>query len=138
MKIFVFGSNLAGRHGKGAALHARLHHGAVYGQGEGLQGASYGIPTKDGRIKTLPLERIQEAVTRFQAFAHAHPELTFEVTAVGCGLAGYSPEQIAPFFAESPANCELPEDFLTVLEAASSKTPQDSSPTCPDGSDAAI
>jgi hypothetical protein len=113
--IFVFGSNLAGRHGKGAALHARQHHGAIYGQGEGLQGSSYGIPTKDERLRTLPLETVRDHVERFKGFARQHPELTFEVTAIGCGLAGYKPEDIAPFFAGSPENCILPDEFGEML-----------------------
>jgi hypothetical protein len=115
LPIFVVGENLAGRHGKGASLHARQHHGAVYGQGEGLQGSSYGIPTKDEKLRTLPLEAIQGHVERFKEFTRQHPEMTFPVTAVGCGLAGYKPEQIAPFFADSPVNCVMPDEFVEVL-----------------------
>ena len=114
-KIFVFGSNLAGRHGKGAALYARQHHGAVYGQGVGLQGDSYAIPTKDRRLKTLPLPEIQERVDMFLTFACLHDEMQFEVTAIGCGLAGYLPEQIAPMFRGAPDNCKLPESFKKFL-----------------------
>ncbi len=73
--IFVFGSNLAGRHGKGAALFARQKHGAVYGQGVGLQGHSYAIPTKDEQLRTLPLEAIREHVEEFKRFAAEHREL---------------------------------------------------------------
>jgi hypothetical protein len=113
-RIFVFGSNLAGRHGKGAALAAQHWHGAIYGQGEGLQGRSYAIPTKDARLRTLPLEWVHYYVLRFLDFAQAHPELVFRVTPIGCGLAGYRPEQIAPFFAHSPANVVLPPAFLAV------------------------
>jgi hypothetical protein len=109
--IFVFGSNLAGRHGKGAALIARQRHGAVYGQGVGLQGSSYAIPTKDERLRPLPLEAIRGYVEEFKAFARQHPEQTFQVTAIGCGLAGYRPDQIAPMFADAPANCVLPDEF---------------------------
>jgi hypothetical protein len=110
--IFVFGSNLAGRHGKGAARYARQRHGAVYGQGVGLQGNSYAIPTEDERLRTLPLDAIREHVAAFKRFAAEHPELTFQVTAIGCGLAGYRPEQIAPMFADAPANCVLPAEFV--------------------------
>ena len=110
-KIFVFGSNIAGRHGAGAALYARKHHGAIYGKGEGLQGTSYAIPTKDYHIKTLPLEEIQKYVNTFLKFAEQHQELTFQITPIGCGLAGYKPEQISPFFKNCPENCELPEEF---------------------------
>jgi len=110
--IFVFGSNLAGRHGKGAALHARQHHGAIYGKGEGLQGNSYAIPTKDENLKTLPLEVIRHKVAKFMAFARSHPHLMFKVTPIGCGLAGYKPKQIAPFFQEGPVNVMLPPEFI--------------------------
>lgn len=109
--IFVFGSNLAGRHGKGAALHARQQHGAIYGQGVGLQGSSYAIPTKDHQIRTLPLETIQAYVDQFIHFARQHPELQFQVTRIGCGLAGYTDAQIAPLFSTAPANCQLPEGW---------------------------
>lgn len=107
-KIFVFGSNLAGRHGKGAALFARQNKGAIYGQGIGLQGQSYAIPTKDERIRTLPLHQIEEHVNVFLQFARDNPHLEFEVTEIGCGLAGYSPKQIAPMFMGYPRNCHLP------------------------------
>ena len=115
MKIFVFGSNLAGRHGKGAALFAKQNHGAIYGQGIGLQGNSYAIPTKDKYIKTLPLSEISNHVFDFLVFAEKNPELTFVVTPIGCGLAGYTPEQIAPMFIDAPNNCILPPEFKAVL-----------------------
>jgi hypothetical protein len=117
--IFVFGSNLAGRHGKGAALHARRHHGAVYGQGVGLWGTSYAIPTKDTRLRTLPLDEIRRHVQNFMAFAASHTHLRFQVTPIGCGLAGYAPSQIAPMFDGFPDNCELPPEFIANLESAS-------------------
>ncbi len=109
--IFVFGSNLAGRHGKGAALFARQRRGAVPGEGVGLHGTSYAIPTKDERLKPLPLGAIKAFVEDFKAFARQHPEMTFEVTPIGCGLAGYTPEQIGPMFVGSPDNCMLPDVF---------------------------
>ena len=115
-RIFVFGSNEAGRHGKGAAKFALDHRGAVYGQGYGLHGQSYAIPTKDKRIQTLSLEEIQKYVCIFRAFAFEHPELRFELTPIGCGLAGYTPEQIAPMFANTPDNVDLPEEFKKVLQ----------------------
>ena len=94
MEIFVFGSNLAGRHGAGAALAALKDHGAIYGRGEGLQGQSYAIPTKDrtpwpSKPKTLPLYVIAEYITEFLQFSQLHLELTFNLTRIGCGLAGY-------------------------------------------------
>ena len=109
--IFVFGSNLAGRHGKGAALHARKHHGAIYGQGEGLQGQSYGIPTKGHRLEILSLGAINIGAKRFKEFAESHPDLTFNVTPVGCGLAGYRQEQIKPFFEPLPDNCRYSKEW---------------------------
>ena len=114
-RVFVFGSNLAGRHGEGAALHARQHCGAIYGQGIGLQGRSYAIPTKDERLKTLPLPVISQHVEQFKAFAARNPGMFFEVTPIGCGLAGYTPEQIAPMFKDAPSNCILPGSFLSCL-----------------------
>ena len=106
--IFVFGSNLAGRHGAGAALFARHNHGARYGQGIGLQGNSYAIPTKDHNLRTLPLITIKQHVDQFIQFAMQHSELQFELTRIGCGLAGYSDDQIAPLFANCPTNVIKP------------------------------
>lgn len=111
MKVFVFGSNLAGRHGAGAALYARQHHGAIYGKGVGLQGNSYAIPTKDFNIKTLSLHIIEKHVREFKEFATNHPDMFFNVTRIGCGLAGYTDKQIAPMFINAPANCILPEEW---------------------------
>jgi len=106
--IFVFGSNLAGRHGKGAALTAVKEYGASYGVAYGLQGSSYAIPTKDAQLKTLPLSEIEKYVKMFIEFAYEHPSLTFQVTRIGCGLAGYSDADIHPMFANAPDNCILP------------------------------
>lgn len=92
--VFVFGSNLAGRHGKGAAKFARMHYGAIYGQGEGPQGFSYAIPTKDENLNVLPLSRIGESIGRFFEYAWNTPEDLFLLTPIGTGLAGYSREQI--------------------------------------------
>ena len=108
---FVFGSNRAGVHGAGAALWARYHRGAIQGQGEGLQGQSYGIPTKDHNIRSLPLMEISKHVLAFIEFAEQHPEMTFEVTRIGCGLAGYKDADIAPMFATAPENCVLPDGW---------------------------
>lgn len=114
--VFVFGSNLAGRHGKGAALWARQHRGAIYGQGEGYQGNSYAIPTKDGNLKTLPIDEIAHHVTLFLEFALSRPDLTFQVTPIGCGLAGYQPKDIAWMFdLPPPKNLIMPPEFLGVL-----------------------
>lgn len=111
MKIFVFGSNLAGRHGKGAALTATKEYGAEYGVGEGRTGRAYAIPTKDHELRTRRLIDIELSVDRFKQYARQHPELEFFVTAVGTGLAGYTRDDIAPMFVDAPANCELPEGW---------------------------
>jgi hypothetical protein len=110
--IFVFGSNLAGRHGKGAALHAYQRHKAKYGVGEGRTGDSYAIPTKDRDMKVRPLNRINLSVLGFIDYAFNHPELRFFVTAIGTGLAGYTHEEIAPFFKKAPDNCLLPTEWI--------------------------
>jgi len=113
--IFVFGSNLAGRHGKGAAFSAKKWYGATQGQGEGLSGQSYALPTKDERLTTLPLDVIEQYVDRFKAFAAQRPDLVFHLTPIGCGLAGYSVAQIAPLFADATENVQLPGVFKQYL-----------------------
>lgn len=113
--IFVFGSNLAGIHGAGSARKAKEKYGAIQFQGEGLQGDSYAIPTKDERLKTLSLTDIEHYVNRFIKFAELHNDWTFRCVAIGCGLAGYKPEQVAPFFRYCPENVHLPTDFIKVL-----------------------
>lgn len=113
--IFVFGSNLAGRHGAGAAKYARQNYGAIYGQGIGRQGDSYGIPTKDRELRVLPLSEIRKYVNDFMLYAHANPHLEFYITAIGTGLAGYKHEEIAPMFKGAPSNCRLPEEWKEYL-----------------------
>lgn len=110
-RIFVFGSNLAGRHGKGAALEAVNRWGAVYGQGQGRQGNSYAIPTKDYNLKTLRLEYIESYIFTFLNYAEQNEDLEFLLTPIGCGLAGYSPEQIGPMFNNAPYNVKIPKEF---------------------------
>ncbi len=111
-EIFVFGSNLAGMHGGGAARLARIRWGAVMGQGVGLQGRTYAIPTMQGGPET-----IKPYVDEFIAFAKAHPGLRFLVTEIGCGIAGFTPSQIAPLFAGAAdvPNILLPARFWDVL-----------------------
>ncbi|WP_336801647.1 A1S_2505 family phage non-structural protein [Kaistia sp. MMO-174] len=114
--VFVFGSNLQGRHGKGAALWAVQHRGAIPGCGGGRQGNAYGIPTKRTPWETLPLNEVHCHVLVFLGYARAHPDLQFQVTPIGCGLAGFTPAQIAPMFRDAPPNCILPDEFRAVLE----------------------
>ena len=109
--IFVFGSNLAGRHGKGAALFAMRHHGARYGVGHGRTGNAYAIPTKDANLRSMPIGLIALYVNHFLEYAKANPQLTFQVTRIGCGLAGYHESDIAPLFAGAPVNCDLPDGW---------------------------
>lgn len=109
--IFVFGSNLAGRHGKGAALDALRSHRAIYGRGVGRQGNAYAIPTKDENLKPLSLQEIKRFVDDFILYAIDHPHLYFFVTRIGCGLAGYRDYQVAPLFRKAPANCKWPEEW---------------------------
>ncbi len=110
-EVFVFGSNAQGLHGGGAALTAYMQFGAEWGNGEGLQGRSYALPTMEG------IESTRQAVERFTAFARNHPELKFLVTAVGCGIAGYRAEEIAPMFRQAALleNVYLPIGFQKVL-----------------------
>lgn len=109
-RIFVFGSNESGIHGAGAAKHA-LTLGAVYGHSYGQAGDTWAIPTKNRDIQTMPLERIQKYVTGFLAYAEGHPNLNFQVTRIGCGLAGYKDKVIAPMFAGAPLNCQFDEQW---------------------------
>lgn len=115
-KIFVFGSNLAGRHGAGAAKLALQKYGARYGVGAGAQGSSYAIPTKDFDIDTMPIERIKPYIDRFIKFTYEHPKLEFFVTRIGCGLAGYKDQDIAPLFKGCNTNCSFAEEWKPYIE----------------------
>lgn len=110
-RIFVFGSNRAGRHGAGSAKEALTNHGAIYGQGEGFQGNSYAIPTKNSKFETLSLEQIRVHALLFCIEAASRKDLIFDVVKIGCGLAGYTESQIAPLFLEAPSNCNLPKGW---------------------------
>ena len=107
-EIFVFGSNLSGMHGGGAADVASRKFGAMMGPGVGLQGQSYGIPTMQGGVET-----IRPYVDEFIEFAKEHPELTFLVTRIGCGIAGFTDNEISPLFAQAHniENIVLPEGW---------------------------
>lgn len=115
-EVFVFGSNLAGLHAGGAARFAMQRFGAVWGQGVGLQGQSYAIPTMQGGVET-----IKPYVDDFIDFAGKNPHLKFLVTEIGCGIAGFTPEQIAPLFTRAVGldNVWLPTRFLEVLQKQS-------------------
>ena len=112
-EVFVFGSNLEGLHGGGAALLAYERFGAIWGQGTGLQGKSYGIPTMHGGIDT-----IAPYVDEFIAFAREHRELKFLVTEIGCGIAGFTVGEMAPLFKDAmdEENIYLPKRFIDILE----------------------
>jgi len=111
-EVFVFGSNLAGAHGGGAARVAQELFGAIYGQGVGLQGQSYAIPTMQGGVET-----IKPYVDEFICFAKDNPDKLFYVTRIGCGIAGFKDEEIAPLFVEALglSNVCLPRSFVKVL-----------------------
>lgn len=109
--VFVFGSNLAGRHGKGAARVARFEFGARYGLGRGQYGRSFALPTKDERLVILDLATIRAEVGSFIEHASHMRGDRFWVTRVGCGLAGYKDVQIAPMFRAAPANCSFPLEW---------------------------
>lgn len=114
LEMFVFGSNLAGRHGAGAAKIAQSMFGAKYGFGRGIMGSSWAIPTKSRDLRTLPLSEIKEYVSDFVNYIQ-HVDLEFFVTRVGCGLAGYKDHQIAPMF-KGAINCSFAEEWRPYLE----------------------
>lgn len=108
-EVFVFGSNAAGLHGAGAAATAHERFGAVWGRGHGLHGQSYAIDSMSG------LETLRREAAGFVAFAAGHPELRFLVTEIGCGIAGHTPAEVAPFFAGAGENVVLPARFVQEL-----------------------
>ena len=114
-EIFVFGSNLAGAHGAGAA-RAALRYGAKLGAGNGLVGRTYAIPTKDHSIQTLSLVAVEQYINDFVEFATMQSAMSFFVTRIGCGLAGYTDAQIAPLFYGAPPNCNFAEQWKQYLE----------------------
>ena len=111
-EIFVFGSNLDGRHGKGAAKTAQQKFGARHGVAEGLTGQSYALPTVGKHLSRMPIEDIGHHIKRFLDFALSRPDLTFLVTEVGCGLAGHHVDKIGPFFANVINNASLSHVIL--------------------------
>lgn len=118
-EIFVFGSNLSGIHGKGAARLAYDKFGAIWGESEGLQGQSYAIPTKDKSVKnTLKIDYIVDYINNFITFAKNNQNLIFFVTEIGCGYAGYKPKDIAPLFnnCKDLDNVYLPDSFWNIIK----------------------
>lgn len=115
-EIFVFGSNLGGRHGKGAALQAFMRYGAKYGRGVGLQGKAYAIPTKTRDLEILPLHDIVPYIHEFVQFTKNNPDMRFYVTPVGCGLAEYKPADIAEHF-KGAINCSFEKCFAEFLNS---------------------
>jgi hypothetical protein len=109
--IFVFGSNLRGEHGAGAARAAERFWGARPGVGIGPAGESYAIPTIDQDHQRIDLVVLAEEIDEFLHYAHLHPDQTFYVTPIGCGIAGFTPAQIAPLFHGAPAHVQLPEGW---------------------------
>lgn len=120
--VFVFGSNLAGVHGAGAAKQALKFWGAKLGVGVGRQGMAYAIPTKDRNLASLPLDRVRDVVADFKVYAWKHPCLRFLVTDIGCGLAGFSVSAIAPMFRGAPKNCVLTDRFSDTIAALTTIT----------------
>jgi hypothetical protein len=110
-EVFVFGSNLAGRHGAGAARQAKLSFGAVWGVGEGLTGQSYAFPTLGPSLGGLPMEALKVSRDLLYECCLANPDKRFLLTKVGCGLAGYREERMRALFACPPENLILPEDW---------------------------
>lgn len=113
--IFVFGSNLSGIHGAGAAKEALLSFGAKRGVGRGLVGNSYAIPTKGKHLEFIPLTEIMPYVHEFVLFTKKRPDLEFWITRVGCGLAGFRDADIAPLFRGCGDNCSFPEPWKPFL-----------------------
>lgn len=115
-QVFVFGSNLAGIHGAGAARDARKLFGAEIGVGKGFTGQCYAIPTKRVPSVNLSLAQVEKHVKQFLIHAARSPSLDFLLTPIGCGLAGFTPEQIAPMFRHAPDNVILPPEFVEAIE----------------------
>lgn len=114
-EIFVFGSNEMGIHGTGAAKVARQVFGAKTGTGRGRTGNAYAIPTKGKNLLGIPVHEVKREVEHFLKYARATPNLTFFITRVGCGTAGNSDFEIAPFFIDAPENCIMPDTWKAFL-----------------------
>jgi hypothetical protein len=115
-ELFVFGSNLAGRHGAGAAKAAMLRFGAVYGVGEGVTGQAYALPTIDAKMRVLTLKQIKESVRNFREHTKRNKHETYFVTRVACVIAGYTDADIAPMFRGATKRCNFPIEWKEYLE----------------------
>lgn len=117
LEIFVFGSNLAGRHGRGAAHAARLYYDAVYGVGEGPTGRTYAIPTLDSRFQKRSLKDIKISIDKFIEYVIQNPHKDFFITMIGCGLANFKSSEIAPMFIslKDKTNVSFPKPWKTYL-----------------------
>lgn len=116
-EIFVFGSNTSGRHGLGGAKTA-MKFGAIYGKGNGIQGNTYGIPTKDGKLRILSVIKIKQYIDEFIKYVRNNKNKQFLVTKIGCGLSRYKESDIAPLFKEliNDTNVSLPLDFIKIIK----------------------
>lgn len=110
--VYCYGANEAGVHGRGSAREALKNYGATWGK-FGYSGNSYGIPTKDSNLQVLPITTIQRHVDDFVEFAESRPDLKFFVVKIGCGLAGFTEDQMAPLFKKAPENCILPYGWIS-------------------------
>lgn len=120
--LFVFGSNLAGRHGGGSARYAHDNLGAEWGVYSGVTGQCYAVPTVDSNIMPLPLELVEFYVDKLIEYAWEHNRITFFCTKVGGGIAGFADEQIAPLFSNAPPNFDFPEEWKQYLDIAPAST----------------
>ena len=116
--VFVFGSNMAGNHADGAAHTALAHFGAMQGVGRGWSGQSYAIPTMNEHLQQMPLSQIQHYIDDFKIYTKNHPKMTYFITSIGCGIAGYKTEEIAPMFKGISHNVIFPSSFRPFVERA--------------------
>lgn len=122
--VFVFGSNMAGTHQGGAAKTAHLHFGAMKGVGRGWSGQSFAIPTMNEHLQQMPLSQIQHYIDDFKIYTKNHPKLKYFITSVGCGVAGYKVEEIAPMFKGISRNVIFPQSFRPFVERTLPKLTQ--------------
>nr|WP_174505439.1 hypothetical protein [Acinetobacter sp. Marseille-Q1620] len=122
--VFVFGSNMAGTHAGGAAKMAVEHFGAVKGVGRGWAGQSFAIPTMNEHLQQMPLSQIQHYIEDFKIYTKNHPKMKYFITSIGCGVAGYKTEEIAPMFKGISHNVIFPISFRPFVERTLPKLTQ--------------